>query len=81
MKSYHKPRTVVRMVSVAAFLFAITGAGFGQYTVGETLSQQTRDRTVYFCANAVGSETIGDLLVPDTGEPTRVLWINFFASW
>ena len=72
-------RSGIRGLAIAVSL--LSSFAFGQYTVGESISQQTRDRTLTYCANAVGSETIGELLVPGDGEPTRVLWLSFFASW
>ncbi len=71
-----------RGVSLALFVITLMSATVsGQYVVGEAISQATKDRVVTYCANGVGSETIGELLVPTSGEPTRVLWLNFFASW
>ncbi len=54
---------------------------YGYYGVGDTIDQQTRNRTVIYCANGSGTETVGSLLNPGAGEPTRVLWFSFFASW
>lgn len=67
---------------LAASLFLITTTAFGQYyAVGENISQETRDYQLQYCANETNPSTLGDLLVPDDGEPIRVLFINLFASW
>ena len=62
-------------------LFLIADQGFAQYTVGESLDQQTRDKIVNYCSNESGSEALGSLLVPAQDESTRVVWLSFFASW
>jgi len=73
--------TRLGMRGLVLALSLVSSMAFGQYSVGESISQQTKDRTVIFCANELGNETIGELLTPASGEPTRVLWLNFFASW
>jgi hypothetical protein len=65
---------------VLSFSF-FTSVSYAQYTVGETISQDSRDRVVSFCANGVGTQTVGQLLSPGQGESARVLWLNFFESW
>ncbi|NQV14833.1 hypothetical protein HQ531_05185 [bacterium] len=73
-------RSIKPVLWIAALLIAKSTV-FGQYEVGETINQETRERTVFYCANAEGSEPLGDLLNPAEGELNRVLWINFFGSW
>jgi len=68
-------KVVITLVSILSI------QAFGQYGVGEILSEQTRGRTIQFCANETGTETIGNLLIPAIGESARVLWLSFFASW
>jgi len=51
------------------------------YQVGESLSQETLDKVVSYCANGGQDEALSQLLIPGDGQPTRVLLINFFASW
>jgi len=72
-----------RMKSITfALVFGLNlTLALGQYTVGQTISQSTRDKTVLMCANGSGSSTLGSLLNPAQGEPTRVVWLNFFESW
>lgn len=74
---------ITRMLILTATvsLVSIPETGLSQYTVGQSLSQSSRDREVSFCANEAGTESIADLLLPAPGEPTRVLWLNFFASY
>ncbi len=62
-------------------LLLISTSAFGQYSVGQSISQASRNHVVDFCANEGGTETIGELLTPAAGEPNRVLWLNFFASY
>ncbi|MCF7826172.1 MAG: hypothetical protein K9M55_05800 [Candidatus Marinimicrobia bacterium] len=62
-------------------LTLLTSMAFGQYTVGQTIDQSTRDKIVSFCANDAGNISLGDLLVPEQGSSNRVLWLNFFESW
>jgi len=54
---------------------------YGQYNVGETISQATRDKVVSFCTNGSGNITVGELLTPADGQAARVVWLNFFESW
>jgi len=68
-------------VVLLAMTLVTTPARGQYYDVGATLSQQTLAKTVTYCANGSGSETLGNLLVPGAGESTRVLWLSFFASW
>lgn len=75
MKTYLKYFTTLLVVSLN-MSFAL-----GQYSVGQTITQATRDKVVQFCANGSGSSSLGDLLNPAQGEPTRVVWLNFFESW
>jgi len=76
-----KNRKRIKLVTfVLVFGLNLTMA-LGQYSVGQTISQSTRDKTVLMCANGSGSSTLGNLLSPAQGEPTRVVWLNFFESW
>ena len=59
----------------------LASMAFGQYSVGQSMSQTTRDKVVSYCANDAGNVTLGSLLEPEQGVPTRVVWLNFFASW
>lgn len=51
------------------------------YQVGESLTQATLDRVVDYCANGGADEAFSELLVPQQGQATRVLLVNFFSSW
>lgn len=79
MKLQSKLNQYIKMTSLGLVLFA--SSSFAQYSVGETISQATRDKVVSYCANDVGNMTLGNLLVPETGVATRVVWLNFFESW
>jgi len=79
MKIQNRLKTLTFSI-VLSFSF-FTTASYGQYTVGQSLSQESLDRIVNFCANGAGSQTVGQLLSPGQGETTRVLWLNFFESW
>ena len=76
-----KNRSKFLIVSLALSLNLFISVAFGQYTVGQSISQESRDRLVNFCANSAGTQTIGQLLSPGQGETVRVLWLNFFESW
>lgn len=54
---------------------------YGQYNVGETINQATRDKVVSVCTNGSGNTTLGELLTPANGQAVRVVWLNFFESW
>jgi hypothetical protein len=69
------------IIALVLSLGVLTTTAFAQYSVGETISQDTRDKIVSFCANDAGSVTLGDLLIPEQGLGTRVVWLNFFESW
>ncbi len=77
MGKIYKPFSL--LLNLSLFLSGV--AVYGEYSVGESLSQTTRSRSVIFCANEGGSQTIDELLVPDDGQSNRVLWLNFFESW
>ncbi len=79
MKNILKPRLLSTLLVLG--LVVPSSPAFGQYNVGETISQTTRDRQLNFCANGAGRSSLGDMLNPEAGEPTRVLFINFFASY
>ncbi len=72
---------ISRVVMLTLSLNLLSTQALGQYAVGESISQQTRDRVLEYCSNGTGSETLGNLLIPGEDEPTRVLWLSFFASW
>ncbi len=74
-------RTGHLMIALSLSIYMLTSAVFAQYSVGQTISQDTRDKVVSYCANDAGNISLGDLLVPESGEPTRVVWLNFFESW
>jgi len=76
MKRNHR----IKLIIYALVLSLNLSLAMGQYTVGQTITQSTRDKVVQFCANGSGSSSLGDLLVPAQGEPRRVVWLNFFAS-
>ncbi|NQV49934.1 MAG: hypothetical protein HQ507_05535 [Candidatus Marinimicrobia bacterium] len=76
-----KNRSKFLIVSLALSLNLFISVAFGQYTVGQSISQESRDRLVNFCANGAGTQTVGQLLSPGQGEAVRVLWLNFFESW
>lgn len=81
MKSFYIQNAFTGLNVVIMLLILSSTAAYGQYIVGETISQTTRERAVAYCAGEPGNETLGNLLIPAEGEPTRVLWLNFFASW
>ena len=69
---------------IFALLFSITmltSTALAQYSVGQTISQTTRDKVVSYCANDAGDISLGNLLIPEAGVATRVVWLNFFESW
>ncbi|MBT4034414.1 MAG: hypothetical protein HOB84_06405 [Candidatus Marinimicrobia bacterium] len=76
-------RKGARLTAIAMVLniFMLGSVAFGQYSVGQTITQATRDKVVSFCANDAGNVTLGSLLVPEQGGATRVVWLNFFESW
>lgn len=71
----------IRILMITLVLGLNLSLVLGQYSVGQSISQDTRGKAVSFCANENGTTTLGNLLEPATGEPTRVVWLNFFASW
>ena len=79
MNNKKDTRRLIIALVLSINLFA--SLALGQYTVGQTISQSTRDKVVSFCANDNGSNSLGNLLVPKQGEATRVVWLNFFESW
>ena len=81
--AYMNFKKVTRLTSIALVLsiYLLGTEAYGQYSVGQTISQATRDRVVSFCASDAGDVTLGSLLEPDQGMDTRVVWLNFFASW
>ena len=81
--AYMNFKKVTRLTSIDLVLsiYLLGTEAYGQYSVGQTISQATRDRVVSFCANDAGDVTLGSLLEPDQGMDTRVVWLNFFASW
>lgn len=76
-------KKIKRIFVVVAILglFMFNSSLWAQYTVGESLNESSLAALVSYCANGSGSETIAELLTPAAGEPTRVLWLNFFESW
>ena len=79
MKLQIKLNQYIKMTSLGLVLFASSSSA--QYSVGQTISQVTRDKVVSYCANGDEDITLGNLLVPGVGEPTRVVFLNFFESW
>jgi len=73
--------TRLSVLAVVLSIYLFTSMALGQYNVGETISQTTRDKVVSFCSNGSGSSTLGALLEPEQGVATRVVWLNFFESW
>jgi len=71
----------IRVLMITLILGLNLSLAWGQYSVGQSISETTRGKTVSYCANEMGATTLGDLLQPAVGEPTRVVWLNFFASW
>ncbi len=74
-------RTRSFLIALVISINLFTSLAMGQYSVGQTISQSTRDKLVSFCANDNGSTSLGNLLIPGQGEATRVVWLNFFESW
>ncbi|NQV43074.1 MAG: hypothetical protein HQ506_12040 [Candidatus Marinimicrobia bacterium] len=74
-------RTGHLIIALTLSIYVLTASAFAQYSVGQTISQTTRDKVVSYCANDAGNISLGDLLVPESGEATRVVWLNFFESW
>ena len=79
MKNRKSAGLLIIALVLSINLFA--SMALGQYTVGQTISQSTSDKVVSFCANDAGNVSLGSLLEPEQGVPTRVVWLNFFASW
>jgi hypothetical protein len=79
MKKSGRSRHLVIALVISLHMFA--SAAFAQYSVGQTIAQVTRDRVVTFCANDAGNISLGELLAPEPGVATRVVWLNFFESW
>ncbi|MBT3227996.1 MAG: hypothetical protein HOD43_07580 [Candidatus Marinimicrobia bacterium] len=79
MKNKNRTRTLTIALVLNINLFA--SMALGQYSVGQTISQTTRDKVVSICANGSGNSTLGTLLEPEQGLATRVVWLNFFESW
>ncbi len=79
MKKSNRSRQVV--IALILSIYMLTSAAIAQYSVGQTISQTTRDKIVSYCANDAGDVSLGNLLVPEPGNATRVVWLNFFASW
>mgnify|MGYP006919317716 CR=1 FL=1 len=69
------------IIALVLSIHLLTSAAFAQYSVGQTISQATRDKVVSYCANDAGNVSLGDLLPPEPGVDARVVWLNFFASW
>ncbi len=69
------------IISLAMMIYLFSSVTYGQYTVGQTISQATRDKIVSLCANSSGNVSLGSLLEPEQGMSNRVLWLNFFESW
>ncbi|NQT61934.1 MAG: hypothetical protein HQ556_03150 [Candidatus Marinimicrobia bacterium] len=69
------------ILAMVLSIFMLGTMAYGQYSVGQTISQTTRDKVVSFCANDAGNVTLGSLLVPEQGDANRVVWLNFFESW
>jgi len=69
------------MSALILSLTLFSSMAFGQYTMGQTIDQSTRDKVVSFCANDAGNTSLENLLVPEQGALNRVLWLNFFESW
>ncbi len=78
---YNKKATKFSILALVFSIHFLGSVAIGQYSVGQTISQTTRDKVVSFCANDAGNVTLGSLLEPDQGTDTRVVWLNFFASW
>ncbi len=72
--------TRILFIALVMSLNLLGSTALGQYSVGQSISQSTRDKIVSFCANDNGSVSLGSLLEPGQGEFTRVLWLNFFES-
>ncbi|MBC8375797.1 MAG: hypothetical protein H8E26_07100 [FCB group bacterium] len=69
------------IIAIVLSIFISGTMAYGQYSVGQTISQATRDKVVSFCANDAGNISLGSLLVPEQGDANRVVWLNFFESW
>lgn len=74
---YIKNSTLTILVS----LMLLSNQLQAYYNVGDEISQETRERVVEYCANAGENTSFSELLMPGPGETTRVLLLNFFASW
>ena len=71
----------MRLFSILLGTVLISPSLQAYYNVGDQISQTTRDRVIQYCANNSLNMPLGQLLLAGEGEPTRVLLINFFASW
>ena len=73
----------INLILLGAFLIggSLTNQAQAYYAVGEQLNQETLDRVVLYCANGGANTAFSQLLVPENGQGTRVLLLNFFASW